>query len=62
MSLVSIKREGCAVHPDEMTSALSDEQYYTQLKAYHRDIGDSVFNTFCVRDELLQKLKEEIEE
>lgn len=57
--LGALRMEGCAVHPDEIEADLSDEQYYKQLKAYYRDVGDSAFKTFCVRDNLLQKLKEE---
>lgn len=60
--LASLKAEGFAVHPDEIEGDLSDKQYYKQLKAYYSDTGDSVFKIFCVRDGLLQKLKEEFEE
>jgi len=49
VSLVPIKKEGCAVHPDEMAS-MSDEAYKRQLKAYISSTGDK--SVICSRPDL----------
>ena len=58
--LVSIKAEGCAIHPDEIdiysadeADLLTDDQYLTQLKKYIADTGHK--DCFCCRPNLLEK-------
>ena len=55
------KRQGCAMHPDDMTAGnYSDETYYRQLKAYRDDVvGDGVFDEYCSRPHLLEQLRGE---
>ena len=37
--LAHIKKEGAAIHPDDMDATMTDEQYDRQLAAHERDVA-----------------------
>lgn len=57
--LVDLRCEGMATHPDywDNVDETSDEWYLRQLQAYKDWAGDHVYETYCSRPELLDKLK-----
>ena len=57
LGLMPLKAEGQAMHPDHLSSDLTDDQYVVQLQAYKDWAGDNVYETSCVRDNLLKYLK-----
>ena len=56
-NLCYLRKEGCAVHPDDTSAALSDKAYIKQLQAYKDGTGDDVTKVYCSRPELLDQIK-----
>lgn len=50
-----LKKEGAAVHPDEIDKDLSTEAYIRQARAYMEQTGD--VNAYFCRHELLVEIK-----
>lgn len=48
--LAYVKKEGCAMHPDDIDVELSEQEYIKQANAYINDTGDK--NACFARDEL----------
>ncbi len=62
-SLVSIKAEGKAAHPDiwDNVDETSNAWYYRQLKAYAIDVDPKNYmNVWCSRPEILEQIKKEL--
>lgn len=56
--LCNIKKEGCAMHPDDIETDLTDAQYERQLRAYLESTGDDINRMVCVRTNILEAIKE----
>ena len=56
--LVSLRKEGAIAHPDiyDNVDDASDKWYLRQLQGYKDWAGDHVYETWCSRPHLLEKL------
>ena len=51
-----LKKEGCAMHPDDTECDLTDVAYVRQLEAYWRETCGDVFCS-VIREDLVQRLE-----
>lgn len=51
-----LKKEGSAIHPDDLDSAISDKKYANQLQSYKDTSGDSLWDQGIVRPWLLSEI------
>jgi len=59
--LVHLKAEGAPIHPDDVvcgiSSEMTDERFFSQLKAYYKFHGKVIFDEYCSRPNLLKDLQ-----